>query len=52
LREGSMLVVLLGLCPAVLRAERLDPCETRRCRQHIRGIRDGITRMPSPVYKV
>jgi len=44
-----MLVVLLGLCPAVLRAERLDPCETRRCRQHIR---DGITRMRSPVYKM
>jgi hypothetical protein len=47
-----MLVVLLSLGPVVLRAERLDPCETRRCRQHIREIRDGITRMPSPVYKV
>jgi hypothetical protein len=44
-----MLVVLLGPCPAVLTAERLDPCETRRCRQHIT---DGITRMPSPAYKV
>ena len=47
-----MLVVLLGPCPAVLRVERLDPCETRRCRQHIRHIRDGITRMPPPAYKV
>jgi hypothetical protein len=47
-----MLVVLLSLGPVVLRAERLDPCETRRCRQHIADIRDGITRMPSPVYKV
>jgi hypothetical protein len=47
-----MAVVLLGLCPAVLRAERHDPCETRRCRQHIADIKDGITRMPSPVYKV
>jgi hypothetical protein len=47
-----MLVVLLGLRPAVLRAERLDPRETRRCRQHIREIKDGITRMPSPVYRV
>ena len=49
LREGFMLVVLLGLCPAVLRAERLDPCGTRRCRQRTR---DGITRMPSAVCKV
>jgi hypothetical protein len=47
-----MLVVLLGPCPAVLRAERRDPCETRRCRQHITDIRDGITRMLSPAYKV
>jgi hypothetical protein len=47
-----MLVVLLGQCPAVLRVERLDPCETRRCRQHIADIRDGITRMLSPAYKV
>ena len=44
-----MLVVLLGVCPAVLWTERLDPCEIRRCRQHIS---DGITHMPSPVCKV
>ena len=44
-----MLVALPGLCPAVLRAERLDPSETRKCRQHTG---DGITPMPSAVGKV
>lgn len=44
-----MLVVLLGLCPAVLRSERLDPGGTRRCRQRAS---DGISRLPSAVRKV
>jgi hypothetical protein len=44
-----MLVALPGLCPAVLRAERLDPSETRQCRPHTK---DGITRRPSAVGKV
>ena len=49
LREAFMLVALLGRGPAVLRAERLDPGGTRKRRQHAK---DGITRMPSAVYKV
>jgi hypothetical protein len=44
-----MLVALPGRGPAVLRAERLDPGGTRMPRQHAK---DGITRMPSAVYKV
>ena len=44
-----MLVVLLGRGPAVLRAERLDPGGTRMPRRHAK---DGITHMPSAVYKV
>ena len=44
-----MLVALPGLCPAVLRAERLGPAGIRKCRQHTA---DGITRMPSAVGKV
>jgi len=44
-----MLVALPGLCPAVLRAERLGPSGIRKCRQHTA---DGITRMPSAVDKV
>jgi hypothetical protein len=44
-----MLVALLGRGPAVLRAERLDQGGTRKRRQHTK---DGITRMPSAVYKV
>jgi hypothetical protein len=44
-----MLVALPGLCLAVFRAERLNPSETRKCRQRTR---DGITRMPSAVGKV
>jgi hypothetical protein len=44
-----MLVALPGLCPAVLRAERLDPSEARKCRKHTA---DGITRMPSAVGRV
>ena len=49
LREAFMLVALLGRGPAVLRAERLDPGGTRMPRQHAK---DGITRVPSAVYKV
>ena len=49
LREAFMLVALLGRGPAVLRDERLDPGETRMPRKHAK---DGITRMPSAVYKV
>ena len=44
-----MLVALLGRGPAVLRGERLDPGGTRKPWQHAK---DGITRMPSAVYKV
>jgi hypothetical protein len=44
-----MLVALLGRGPAVLRAERLDSRGTRKRCQHTA---DGITRMPSAVYKV
>jgi len=44
-----MLVALLGRGPVVLRDERLDPGETRMPRKHAK---DGITRMPSAVYKV
>ena len=44
-----MLVALPGRGPAVLRAERLDPGEVGMPRQHAK---DGITRMPSAVYKV
>ena len=44
-----MLVALLGRGPAVLRAERLDPGGIRMPRQHAK---DGITHMPSAIYKV
>jgi len=44
-----MLVALPGVCPAVLRAERLEPSGTRQCRQHTT---DGTMRMPSAVGKV
>ena len=43
------MVVLPGLCPAVLTAERLDPAGTRMGRLHTG---DGITRIPSAVSKV
>ena len=44
-----MFVVLPGLRPAVLTAERLDPAGTRMGRLHTGG---GITRIPSAVSKV
>jgi hypothetical protein len=44
-----MLVVLPGLCPAVLTAERLDPAGTRQGALHTGG---GITRIPSAVSRV
>jgi hypothetical protein len=44
-----MLVALLGRGPAVLKAARLDPGGTGKPRQRTK---DGITRMPSAVYKV
>ena len=43
------MVALPGVCPAVLRAERLDRDGTRMPREHAK---DGITSMPSAVYKV
>ena len=43
-----MLVALPGLCPAVLRAERLRVSGTRKCRRHTT---DGTTRIPSAVGK-
>jgi len=44
-----MLVALPGLCPAVLRGERLDPAGSGKCRPRTQ---DGITRSPSAVGKV
>lgn len=43
MREAYMVVALPGVCPAVLRDERLDPYGTRQCRPHTA---DGIRRMP------
>jgi len=44
-----MLFALPGVCPAVLRGERLDPAGTGERRPHTQ---DDLTRSPSAVGKV